>query len=108
MIEYISAIGAVPVLAHPYLSLKETDALRRFLGPAKEAGLRGMEVLYPLFDDEKTRLAGKLAKEFGLLPSGGSDFHGENKPDIRLGSGKGTLKVPLSFLEGLKTAIDKV
>lgn len=105
MIRYIRAIGAVPVLAHPFLSLKEEDALRRFLGPAKEAGLVGMEVLYPKFDDRQTRVAGELTKEFGLLPSGGSDFHGEVKPDICLGSGRGTLKVPLSFLDGLKKAV---
>lgn len=104
MIAYLRSIGAVPVLAHPFLNLKEEGALRHFLGPAKGAGLQGMEVLYPKFDDEQTHLAEKLAAEFGLLPSGGSDFHGENKPDIRLGSGKGTLKVPLSFLEGLKQA----
>lgn len=104
MIRYIRSIGAVPVLAHPFLNLKEEGALRRFLAPAKEAGLQGMEVLYPKFDEEQTHLAGKLAEEFGLLPSGGSDFHGENKPDIRLGGGKGTLKVPLSFLDGLKMA----
>lgn len=104
MIRYIHSIGAVPVLAHPFLNLKEEGALRRFLGPAKEAGLVGMEVLYPKFDDEQTHLAEKLAVEFGLLPSGGSDFHGENKPDIRLGNGKGTLSVPLSFLNGLKAA----
>lgn len=104
MIGYLRSIGAVPVLAHPFLNLKEEGALRRFLAPAKAEGLQGMEVLYPKFDDEQTRLAEKLAKEFGLLPSGGSDFHGENKPDIRLGSGKGTLKVPLSFLDRLKMA----
>lgn len=104
MIEYIRSIGAVPVLAHPFLSMKEEKTVRRFLGPAKEAGLRGMEVLYPLFDEEKTWLAQTLAAEFDLLPSGGSDFHGGNKPDIHLGSGKGTLKVPVSFLYGLKKA----
>jgi predicted metal-dependent phosphoesterase TrpH len=104
MIGYLRSIGAVPVWAHPFLSLKEEAAVRRFLGPAKEAGLRGMEILYPLHDAEQTRQATALAVTFDLLPSGGSDFHGDNKPDIRLGSGKGTLKVPLSFLHGLKKA----
>lgn len=107
MIELIRSMGAAAVLAHPFLNLKEEAALRGFLGPAKEAGLSGMEVLYPLFDREKTQLASALAKEFELLPSGGSDFHGANKPDIRLGSGKGELAVPLSFLDGLKKSIQK-
>lgn len=104
MIRYIRSIGAVPVLAHPFLSLKEEGALRRFLGTAKEAGLVGMEVLYPKFTEEQTRVAEELVEEFGILPSGGSDFHGEVKPDIGLGSGRGTLKVPLRFLEELQKA----
>lgn len=102
MIRYIRAIGAVPVWAHPFLSLKEESALRRFLGPAKEAGLVGMEVLYPKFTEEQTRTAADLVREFDLLPSGGSDFHGEAKPDISLGSGRGSLNVPLSFLKALE------
>ena len=104
-ISCLRSAGAVPVLAHPFLNLKERERLERFLGPAKEAGLVGMEVLYPLFAPEQTNLAEKLAGKYGLLPSGGSDFHGENKPDIRLGTGKGTLRVPNAFLEGLKSAV---
>lgn len=102
MIRILKSMGAAVVLAHPFLSLKEETALREFLRPAKEAGLDGMEVRYPLFDEEKTRSAERLAAEYDLLPSGGSDFHGENKPDIRLGRGKGNLKVPVSFLHRLK------
>lgn len=105
VISYLRSAGAVPVLAHPFLNLKEREALERFLGPAREAGLAGMETLYPLFTPEQTAAAEELAEKYGLLPSGGSDFHGENKPDIRLGTGKGTLRVPLAFLEGLKSAV---
>lgn len=104
MIELIKSMGAVAVLAHPFLNLKQEEALRGFLAPAKEAGLDGMEVLYPLFDEEQTQLAAALVKEYGLLPSGGSDFHGENKPDICIGRGKGDLSIPLSFLDGLRMA----
>ena len=104
MIGLIKSMGAASVLAHPFLNLKEEPALRAFLGPAKEAGLDGMEILYPLYDAEQTRLAASLAAAFDLRPSGGSDFHGANKPDIRLGTGRGGLAVPLSFLDGLKRA----
>ena len=102
MIRVLKSMGAVVVLAHPFLSLKEEDALRAFLGPAVEAGLDGMEVRYPLFDEAQTRAAERLAVEFSLLPSGGSDFHGDNKPDIQLGHGRGGLNVPLDFLSVLK------
>ena len=74
--------------------------LREFLEQAKE--LDGMEVLYPKFSPEQTVLARKIAEEFGLSPSGGSDFHGSNKPDISIGTGRGTLSVPMVFLEELK------
>ena len=101
VIRFIQSLGAVSVLAHPFLSLDEAQ-LREFLSKAVEAGLDGMETRYSKFDEETTRKATKIAAEFGILESGGSDFHGENKPDIRLGVGKGNLCVPEEFLAGLK------
>ena len=102
IIRFIKSTGAVAVLAHPFLNLKREEDLRAFLTEAVEAGLDGMEVRYPLFDVETTCLAARIAEEFGLLPSGGSDFHGANKPDISLGTGKGSLHVPLSWLDALR------
>lgn len=102
IIRFIKSIGAVAVLAHPFLNLKREEDLRAFLTEAVQAGLDGMETLYPLFDESATRLAERIADDFGLLPSGGSDFHGENKPDIALGTGKGNLKIPLTYLEDLR------
>jgi hypothetical protein len=63
-----------------------------------------MEAHYPLFTPEQTALAEALVKEYALLPSGGSDFHGANKPAISLGSGKGGLEVPLAWCEALEQA----
>lgn len=47
-----------------------------------------METRYSLYDDKTEKLAVSYAKRFGLSESGGSDFHGMNKPDISLGMGK--------------------
>ncbi len=102
-VAFIRDLGCVSVLAHPFLNLKE-EPLRQFLPLAKERGLVGMEVLYPIFSPEETVLAADMAAQFGLLPSGGSDFHGKNKPHIALGRGTGELQVPLAFLEDLKKA----
>lgn len=102
MIRAIKAMGAAAVLAHPFLSLKEEAQLREFLQQGKDAGLDGMEVRYSTFSEEQTRTACQLIREFDLLPSGGSDFHGENKPDIAIGRGRGELQIPLDFLEGLR------
>ena len=93
VIEFIKSIGAVSVLAHPFLNLSKEELLD-FLPLAKEKGLDGMECYYSLYDEETTSLSLQIADEFRLLPSGGSDFHGERKPDIMIGVGKGSLNVP--------------
>jgi predicted metal-dependent phosphoesterase TrpH len=100
-IRFIKSIGAVAVLAHPFLSMEE-GLLRAFLPQAVEAGLDAMEVFYSKYDEETTLLAVKIAEEFGILPSGGSDYHGGNKPDISIGTGRGNLKIPSHWLEMLK------
>lgn len=101
VIAFLRSIGAVPVLAHPFLDLTEPE-LEIFLPQAKEAGLVGMETLYSTFDSFQREAAARIAQKHGLLPSGGSDFHGSNKPDIRLGRGRGDLFVPSSFPAALK------
>lgn len=106
IIRFIKSIGAAAVLAHPFLNLEEAG-LREFLREAVACGLDGMEVMYPKFSPEQAALAEKIAAEFGLLPSGGSDFHGENKPDIALGRGRGTLAVPKKWLEALRQRAEK-
>ena len=103
-IAFLRHIHAVPVLAHPFLNLKEEE-LRRFLPEAKAHGLAAMETLYSGYTPEITAAARDLAGEFGLLESGGSDFHGETKPQIRLGTGKGTLAVPAAFADALQSCI---
>ena len=103
IIRFIKSIGAVAVLAHPFLSIKQPDDLRKFLSEAE--GLDGMEVYYSKFTKEQTALAVEIAEEFGLLKSGGSDFHGANKPDIAMGTGRGNLVIPLEFLEQLRKRI---
>ena len=100
-IRFIKMYGGKAVLAHPFLSLSY-DGVRSFLPPAKEAGLDAIETHYSLFDAAATQQAEALATEFGLLQSGGSDYHGKAKPDISLGSGRGNLAVPMSFFEALR------
>ena len=104
MIDFIRSVGACPVLAHPFLNLTEAE-LAAFLPKAREAGLVGMECIYSLYSEETTQKSLALAEHFGLKPSGGSDFHGTVKPDIRLGTGKGNLRVPYAWLSDLKAAV---
>lgn len=103
-IRFIKAHGAVAVLAHPLLTL-QPEALRAFLPQAVKCGLDGMETYYVTYDEATTKLACAMAEEFGLKKSGGSDFHGFNKPDIALGTGRGTLQVPAALLAELRGCI---
>ena len=100
-IRFLRSVGAVPVLAHPYLDLTEEE-LPHFLPMAVEAGLVGMEVYHPSHSKEQTEKAMELVKLHGLLPSGGSDYHGYRKPGIHLGTGEGNLQIPYSFCNNIE------
>ena len=100
IIRFIKTLGAVAVLAHPFLNLKEGE-LREFLKEAVPCGLDAMETRYSTYDEETTRTAKAVAEEFGLLHSGGSDYHGGNKPHIQMGTGQGNLAVPMEWMTAL-------
>ena len=106
-IRFIKSIGAVAVLAHPLLNLDEAG-LRGFLPDAVNAGLDGMEVYYSKYGPEETALAQSIAAEFQLLPSGGSDYHGGNKPGIELGVGRGDLRIPAHWLDALRSRANNI
>ena len=101
MLDVLVEVGAVPVLAHPLLDLSP-ERLAAFLPLAAEWGLRGMECYYSTYTPEETQICLELAKANRLLVSGGSDFHGGNKPEISLGVGKGDLRIPRACVEGLR------
>lgn len=105
-IERIHAAGGLAVLAHPHhCGAADEEELTGWVGELREAGLDGIEVRYSTFSAVDRRRAERLARRFDLLPSGGSDFHGGNKPDIRLGRGRGDLAVPREYLDRMKEAL---
>lgn len=101
VISLILHAGGIPVLAHPLLYHLEESELKRLLLRLKEAGLKGLEAIYTCNSHQDDIFVRQLARQNGLLISGGSDFHGVNKPDIMLGRGKGNLKIPFNLLEEL-------
>lgn len=101
-IDLIRLGGGLSFFAHPVLCHMNHDRLRFFVRDLKEAGLTGMEAIYSMNTPGDERNMKKLANEFDLLISGGSDFHGENKPYIHLGTGKGNLHIPESILDHIK------
>ena len=101
-VEIIRLAGGVPVLAHPFQYRLEEARLRELIEHCLEHGLQGMECRYSGYSAEQTAYLLGLAEEYGLQPTGGSDFHGANKPHIRLGRGTGGMEVPYEYLDKLK------
>ena len=99
-IQFIKSIGGVSVLAHPLLEM-EVEELKDFLPEAKQYGLDAIETNYSTYDSYRKNCALRLVRENELLFSGGSDYHGKNKPLIKLGVGKGNLKVPMEYYTAL-------
>lgn len=93
-IEMILRNGGVPVLAHPVLYNMNLKTLSKLLGELKSFGLVGIEGIYSTYRTHETQYMDRLAKEHGLIVTGGSDFHGAHKPRIDLATGYGELSVP--------------
>lgn len=100
-IEIIREAGGVPVLAHPFQYKLDDAGLRELIGHCMESGLQGMECRYSGYSVEQSKYLGRLAEEYGLIKTGGSDFHGDNKKHISIGAGTGGLDVPYKYLEKL-------
>ncbi len=94
--------GATVVLAHPFLLGLNGPALHDLLVRLKSLGLDGIEVFYSEHSPSQMDVYMHLAAKLDLCLTGGSDFHGRNKPDIELGQGKGRLFVPRSLLDRMK------
>lgn len=100
--ELLTSSKASPVLAHPYLyhlGDAKTEELVAFL---KGLGLQGLEVYHSSNNQHESGKLKGLAKKYGLFPTGGSDFHGSNKPDIDLGCGRGRLRISALLLDDIK------
>lgn len=103
-IDLIRKAGGLAILAHPVLYHMSDSRLDALVQKLKEAGLTGIEAIYSTYSPAEERHIRKLAAKYNLLLSGGSDFHGENKPGLDLGTGYGKLYVPEEVLLALKKA----
>ena len=102
-IELALTSGGVPVLAHPHtLGLNSSNVVTSTLRRLKQAGLVAMECYYPLYSPLEREGYAALAARFGLSASGGSDYHGNFKPGVDLGIGRGDLAVPPGLLDALR------
>jgi hypothetical protein len=99
-VEMIKKVGGVPVLAHPTFM----NDMEAGIANLKKVGLVGMEVYYAQYDDDTVRHLARLAKEYDLIPCGGSDYHGMGNSGEPL---PGTLGPPEETIALLEEAAAK-
>ena len=102
-IQLIKSAGGTPVLAHPLLYKLSHDEVEVLVKALANEGVMGLECLYSVNKPGDEEFLLGLAKKYRLRVTGGSDFHGINKPRIALGTGiENNLFVPYKILEDLK------
>jgi hypothetical protein len=106
-IELIRKAGGVSVLAHPATVYLPDDQLRGLVKGLAERGLGGIEAYYAEHHPQNIERFRGWAKEFGLVCTGGTDYHGGNTPDLKLGTGFGQLRVPDEALDQLKALANR-
>lgn len=93
--------GGFAALAHPLQYGFSNQELEELTGYLSGLGMKGLEVYHSSNNSYESRKLKELAVRHHLLPTGGSDFHGDNKPDIRIGCGRGNLRVSSLLLDDI-------
>lgn len=106
-IDLIHSAGGVAVLAHPTLYGLKTAALTKLIKELTSYGLDGIEVMHSIHSKQDEVFLRDLAIKNKLVISGGSDFHGANKPNLEIAIGYGNLKIPYSVLDAIKNKAAK-
>ncbi len=101
-IETIQKAGGVAVLAHPTLYYMDDAQIELLAEELKRDGLTAIEVQYSSYSTEQRNKIMQIADKVGLFYSGGSDFHGANRPNVQLGVGKNNLNIPYAYWQALK------
>lgn len=103
-VQLILAADGIPILAHPPLYHMGNERLDKLVASLKETGLMGIEAVYSTYTNQDEQNMCRLAEKYDLLLSGGSDFHGDNKPGLDLAVGYGKLFVPEEILNRIQSA----
>ncbi len=98
-IELVISAGGVPVFSHPGVT-KRDDLIPKMIG----YGLQGIEAFYPTHQPDVVKRYVRLAQKHDLVITGGSDCHGDRKPDITLGS----VTIEDSLVEKIKERCDSM
>lgn len=102
-LQLITDAGGIPVMAHPYsLNQNNPDRFEEIVCSLIDIGLKGIEAYYPKHTREQTRMYVRLASKLDLVVTGGTDYHGANKPGTELGVFPDRPPLPYSILEDMK------
>lgn len=101
-VSLIHEAGGIAVAAHLHLIKMPDEPLKEYLKSLIPYGLDGIEGYYTDYTPDMEQRYRAMAKELGLVISGGTDYHGANKPHIAIGKGRGELEIPYSVLDGLR------
>ena len=103
VIDAIHAAGGVAIWAHPITrDVPDRAFLMRSCRRLKNMGLDAIEGFYSMFSARESTLVAEAAEKFSLAISGGSDFHGDNRPAVLIGFGSGGLRIPEELFFRLK------
>lgn len=97
IIEIIHKSGGIAFIAHIYEYTAMNDKIKELENIVNNYNIDGIECYYSNFTEEQIQTVTEFCKQNNLLMSGGSDYHGKNKPEIELGIGRGNLKVPANI-----------
>lgn len=104
-VRLILEAGGFPALAHPVQYKLGWAKTAEMVEALKDMGLKGIEVYYSSHTQNDSMRLKEMCLRYGLLPTGGSDFHGSNKPDISIGSGRGGLRVSSLLLDDIRKSL---
>lgn len=99
---WIREAGGVPVVAHPGRFAGAGFRWDEAMAELQRQGLEGLEGYYGEYRAAEQKYFVALATRLGMVVTGGSDYHGSHKPGLRLGTGRGGLKVPDDLLDRLE------
>ena len=102
--ELMAQAGVVPVLAHPFTLNLPIDEIERFVDDLSDAGLKGIEGYHGDWSLDEQAPLRDIGERKGLIVSGGSDYHGDMRPDRSMPGGKCGVTVPDDVLDKLRDA----
>lgn len=98
-VKLIKKYGGFVSMAHPFLIPGQKMDLKDIVKILVREEIDAMEVYYVENTPDQTSIIEKICDNNGLLRTGGTDYHGENKRGVQLGVGKGDMRIPYSFME---------